>query len=68
MDSFRPRPLYRQGKVSPKAIDVSLGESDSRSGRLGEQKNLNHLQESIRSPFAVNPAAYELYRLREQGF
>ena len=68
MDSFTPRPLYRQGKIFPKAIDVSLGESDNMSGRFGEQKILSHLQESNRSVFDVNSVACEIYRLRELGF
>jgi hypothetical protein len=37
--SFMPRPLYPQGKSPWSPLDRSLPETQSRSGRGGEEKN-----------------------------
>jgi hypothetical protein len=39
--SFTPRPLYPLGKSPRYPLDRRLGEPQSRSGRCGEEKNLN---------------------------
>jgi hypothetical protein len=40
-DSFTPRPLYLQGKGPWYPLDRRLGGLQSRSGRCGEENNLN---------------------------
>jgi hypothetical protein len=53
--SFMPRPLYLQGKSPMYPLDRRLGESQSRSGRGGEEKNSQPppgLEPSIIQPVA----------------
>jgi len=45
VDSFTPRTLYSQGKSPWYLLDRSLGRSQSRSGRGGEEKNSQPLPE-----------------------
>jgi hypothetical protein len=53
--SFKPRPLYPQGKSTSYSLDRRLGELQSRSGRGGEEKNsqpLPRLEPPIIRPVA----------------
>jgi hypothetical protein len=57
MVSFTPRRLYPREKSSLYPLDRSLGESQSRSGRFGEEKILWLFSDSNSEPSVVEPVA-----------
>jgi hypothetical protein len=57
MVSVMPRPLYPRGKRPRYPLDRKLGGPQSRSGRSGEEKILDHTGTRTLTPSVVQPVA-----------